>query len=94
VFLTQWESEGMDRPSLNFTDVIHVANPLNQDALVASVAAANPRTIVVLENGGPVVMPWLDKVNAVLEPGTPGQRGGDAIANLLFGAVNPSGKLP
>ena len=94
VFLTQWESEGMDRPSLNFTDVIHAANPLDQDALIASVATANPRTIVVLENGGPVVMPWLDKVNAVLETWYPGQRGGEAIANLLFGAVNPSGKLP
>ena len=94
VFVAQWESEGMDRPSLNFTDVIHAVNPTDQDALVVAVAAANPHTIVVLENGGPVVMPWLDRVSAVLEAWFPGQRGGEAIANLLFGNVNPSGKLP
>ena len=93
VFVSQWDSEGMDQPSLNFTDVIHSA-PINQDALVAAVAAANPHTIVVLENGGAQVMPWLGNVSAVLEAWFPGQRGGDAIANLLFGVVNPSGKLP
>jgi beta-glucosidase len=51
-------------------------------------------TIVVLETGGPVLMPWLNNVSAVLEAWYPGQRGGEAIANLLFGDVNPSGKLP
>lgn len=93
VFVSQWASEGMDLPSLNFTDVIH-SNPLDQDALVAAIAAANPHTVVVLENGGPQVMPWLSSVSAVLEAWYPGQRGAEAIANLLFGVVNPSGKLP
>jgi beta-glucosidase len=93
VFVSQWASEGMDLPSLNFTDLMH-APPIDQDALVATVAAANPHTIVVMENGGAQVMPWLESVGAVLEAWFPGQRGGQAIANLLFGAVNPSGKLP
>ncbi len=93
VFVSQWASEGMDLPSLNFTDVIH-ATPIDQDALVAAVAAANPHTVVVLENGGAQVMPWLNNVAAVLEAWYPGQRGGEAIADLLFGVVNPSGKLP
>jgi beta-glucosidase len=86
VFVSDWESEGMDRVDLNF--------PNGQDALVAAVAAANPHTIVVLENGGAHVMPWLASVNSVLEAWYPGQFGGPAIANLLFGKVNPSGKLP
>ena len=93
VFVSQWTSEGMDLPSLNFTDVIHMT-PIDQDALVAAVAAANPHTIVVMENGGPQVLPWLNSVSAVLEAWFPGQKGGEAIASLLFGAVNPSGKLP
>ena len=93
VFVSQWTSEGMDMPSLNFTDVIH-ATPINQDALVAAVAAANPHTIVVMENGGAQVMPWLGSVAAVLEAWFPGQNGAQAIANILFGSVNPSGKLP
>ena len=58
VFVSQWTSEGMDMPSLNFTDVIH-RTPVDQDALVSAVAAANPHTIVVMENGGAQVMPWL-----------------------------------
>jgi beta-glucosidase len=62
--------------------------------LVSAVAAANPHTIVVMENGGAQVLPWLTSVSAVLEAWFPGQRGGPAIANILFGAVNPSGKLP
>ncbi|HEY1210314.1 MAG TPA: glycoside hydrolase family 3 C-terminal domain-containing protein [Terracidiphilus sp.] len=86
VFESDWESEGMDRVDLSF--------PSAQDALVAAVAAANPHTVVVLENGGAHVMPWLANVSAVLEAWYPGQKGGTAIANLLFGAVNPSGKLP
>jgi beta-glucosidase len=93
VFVTQWASEGMDLPSLNFTDVIHKA-PVDQDALVFAVAGANPHTIVVMENGGAQVMPWLNNVAAVLEAWYPGQRGGEAIANILFGSVNSSGKLP
>jgi beta-glucosidase len=93
VFVSQWASEGMDVPSLNFTDVIH-SPAINQDALVSAVAAANPNTIVVLENGGAQIMPWLANVKGVLEAWYPGQRGADAIANILFGDVNPSGKLP
>jgi beta-glucosidase len=93
VFISQWASEDMDIPSLNFTDVIH-SPPIDWDGLVSAVAAANPNTIVVMENGGPQVLPWLGKVNAVLEAWYPGQRGGEAIANILFGKVNPSGKLP
>jgi beta-glucosidase len=93
VFVSQWTSEGMDMPSLNFTDLIHTT-PIDQDALVAAVAAANPNTIVVMENASAQVMPWLGSVGAVLESWFPGQMGGPAIANLLFGAVNPSGKLP
>lgn len=57
-------------------------------------AAANPHTIVVLETGGPVTMPWIDKVSAVIEAWYPGIRGSEALANILFGDVNPSGKLP
>jgi beta-glucosidase len=93
VFVSQWTTEGSDMTGLNFTDVIHTP-PIDQDALVTAVAGSNPRTIVVLENGGAQVMPWLDRVSAVLEAWYPGQRGGEAIANILFGDVNPSGKLP
>jgi len=93
VFVSQWASEGMDLSSLNFTDVIH-SSPIDQDALVAAVAAANPHTVVVMENGGAQVLPWLGAAGAVLEAWYPGQRGGEAIANILFGTVNPSGKLP
>jgi len=86
VFESDWESEGMDRVDLSFA--------ADQDTLVAAVAAANPHTVVVLENGGAHIMPWLGSVNAVLEAWYPGQLGGTAIARILFGAVNPSGKLP
>jgi beta-glucosidase len=86
VFANQPASEGRDLPNLSLPD--------NQDALVSAVVAANPRTIVVLETGGPVTMPWLDKVNAVLAAWYPGIRGAEAIANILFGEVNPSAKLP
>jgi beta-glucosidase len=91
VFVNNWSSEGMDLATLNLTDA---ANGTDQDALVSAVAAANPNTIVVIESGGAVVMPWLSQVNAVLEAWFPGQSGGPAIADLLFGATNPSGKLP
>jgi beta-glucosidase len=75
-------------------DLTSLSLPDNQDALIEAVAAANPHTVVVLETGGPVLMPWLDKVAAVLESWYPGIRGSQAIANLLFGDVNPSGRLP
>ena len=84
VFVNQPASEGRD---------LSLTLPDGQDKLVAAVAAANPRTIVVAETGGPILMPWVDQVSAVLEAWFPGIRGGEAIANLLFGDVNPSGKL-
>lgn len=93
VFVSQWESEGMDRPTLNLTDFTN-APPIDQDALVSAVAAANPHTIVVIESGSAIVMPWFGQVSAVLEAWYPGQSGGPAIADLLFGKANPSGKLP
>jgi beta-glucosidase len=74
-------------------DLENLALPDEQDELIRQVAAANPHTIVVLENGDPVLMPWLGSVKAVLETWYPGARGGEAIANILFGEVNPSGKL-
>jgi beta-glucosidase len=86
VFATQWMTEGQDAPDLSL--------PQGQDDLIAAVAAANPRTIVVLETGGPVLMPWLDKAAGVLEAWYPGGSGGEAIADVLFGDVNPSGRLP
>jgi beta-glucosidase len=86
VFAVQHASEGMDLKSLSL--------PGNQDALIEAVSTANPHTIVVLETGGAVLMPWIGKVAAVVETWYPGIRGSEAIANLLFGDVNPSGKLP
>jgi beta-glucosidase len=68
--------------------------PGNQDKLISEVAKANPNTVVVLINGTPVAMPWINEVKAVIEAYYPGQEGGNAIANILFGKVNPSGKLP
>ncbi|MES1158668.1 MAG: glycoside hydrolase family 3 C-terminal domain-containing protein [Terricaulis silvestris] len=85
VFITQWTSESQDF-SLTLND--------NQDALVAAVARANPHTIVVMETGGPVFMPWLSHVRGVLEAWYPGTKGGAAIASVLFGDANPSGHLP
>ncbi len=69
-------------------------SPVDQDALIAAVAAVNPNTVVVLNTAGPVEMPWLSKVDAVLETWYPGQQNGQALARLLYGDVNPSGKLP
>ena len=86
VFADQYMSEGGDAPTL--------ALPGNQDALIAAVAKANPRTVVVLITGNPVSMPWVNDVAGVMEAWYPGIAGGQAIANLLFGTVNPSGKLP
>ena len=79
-------TEGADRSNLSL--------PGNQDALVSAVAAANPRTIVVLKTGGPVLMPWIGQVRAVLEAWYPGSEDGNAVARLLLGIANPSGKLP
>lgn len=86
VFATQWTTEAQDVPDL--------ALPYHQDALIGGVAAAQPKTVVVLETGGPVLMPWLGQVPAVVEAWYPGQRGGEAIAGILSGKVNPSGRLP
>jgi beta-glucosidase len=86
VFAYQWMSEGSDLPNLCLPD--------HQDALIEQVAAANPRTIVVLETGTAVLMPWLDKVSGVAEVWYAGTKGADAVAAMLFGDVNPSGKLP
>ena len=86
VFATKWSTEGMDQADLTL--------PQGQDELIAAVAAANPNTIVVLETGNPVLMPWLDKTAAVIEAWYPGARGGEAIASVLFGETNPSGRLP
>lgn len=86
LFATQWQSEGVDGDGL--------ALPEGQDALISAVVQANPRTVVVLETGNPVGMPWLGKVGGVLEAWYPGQKGGEAIADLLTGKVNPSGRLP
>ena len=85
VFAYQWESEGMDLPSLSLPD--------SQDVLIEQVAAANPRTIVVLETGTAVTMPWLDRVAGVIEAWYAGSAGHKALANVLVGNVNPSGKV-
>ena len=86
LFADQWMTEGADAPSLEL--------PGEQDRLVDAVTRANPRTVVVLETGGPVLMPWLAQTAAVLEAWYPGQKGGEAIADILSGAVDPSGRLP
>jgi beta-glucosidase len=86
VFASTVEGEGHDRPNLDL--------PGNQDQLVSAVAAGNPKTIVVLNTGGPVLMPWVDSVRGVIEAWYPGHEDGNAIAAILFGDVNPAGKLP
>lgn len=86
VFGNQWTAESIDAPDLNL--------PNKQDDLIAAVAKANGKTVVVLQTGGPVVMPWLKNVAAVLEAWYPGTNGGAAIARVLTGEVNPSGRLP
>ncbi|BCL78124.1 beta-glucosidase [Ktedonobacteria bacterium brp13] len=82
----EWESEGFDRPTMDL--------PAEQVELIQRVAAANPRTIVVLNTGAPISMPWLDQVAAVIQSWYPGQECGNAVADVLFGKVTPSGKLP
>jgi beta-glucosidase len=86
VFASQAVGEGMDRTSL--------ALPGDQDRLIAAVAAANPRTVVVLNTGGPVLMPWLDQVGAVVQAWHAGQQFGQAVAAVLFGDADPGGRLP
>jgi beta-glucosidase len=86
VFAIRAEGEGFDSPDLSL--------PWGQDALIAAVSAANPNTVVVLETGNPVAMPWHSSVNAIVQAWYPGQAGGRAIAEILVGQVNPSGRLP
>jgi beta-glucosidase len=86
LFVDQYMTETADAQSLKL--------PGQQDRLVEAVTRANPRTAVVLETGGPVLMPWLDRTAAVLEAWYPGQKGGEAVAEILSGAANPSGRLP
>jgi beta-glucosidase len=81
----EWESEGFDRPDLELVG--------DQVALIERVAAANPKTVVVLNTGSPISMEWLDKVAAVVQAWFPGQEAGNAISDVLFGDTNPSGKL-
>lgn len=86
VFVNTNDSEGRDRPNLELPD--------HQDELVEAVATANPNTIVVLNTGGPVLMPWVDKISGLIEAWYPGQEDGTAVAAILYGDANPSGKLP
>ncbi len=86
VFAIRVEGEGFDIADLSL--------PWGQDALIAAVSAANPNTVVVLETGNPVTMPWRESVNAIVQAWYPGQAGGRVIAEILAGQVNPSGRLP
>ena len=85
VFVNQPMHEGMDAATIELPD--------KQDALVEAVVAANPRTLVVVENGGPVAMPWADRVQGIVEAWYPGIGGAQSLAGILFGEVNPSGRL-
>jgi len=82
----EWDTEGQDRPHMDLVG--------RQNELIERVAAANGKTIVVLQSGGPITMPWLDHVTGVMQAWYPGQECGNAIGDVLFGAVNPAGKLP
>ncbi|XUY28876.1 glycoside hydrolase family 3 C-terminal domain-containing protein [Agrobacterium sp. rho-8.1] len=82
----QWDTEGLDLPDMRL--------PGRQEELIERVAAVNTNTVVVLQTGGPVEMPWLDKVQAVLQMWYPGQELGNAVADVLFGDVEPGGRLP
>ena len=86
IFVGDQTSEGYDRISLNLSG--------DANALISAVAKVNPRTVVVLNTGGAVLMPWLHQVAAVLEAWYPGQVDGNAITPILTGAVDPSGRLP
>lgn len=85
VMVGDMDTEGSDQP---------IELSAHQNDLVQAVAAANPRTVVVVKSGSAVLLPWIDKVPAVLEAWYPGQEDGNAVADVLFGKVNPSGKLP
>lgn len=82
----EWDTEGLDLPDMRL--------PGRQDELIERVAKANPRTIVVLQTGGPVEMPWLSRVKAVLQVWYPGQELGHSVADMLFGDQEPGGRLP
>ncbi|MBB2682540.1 glycoside hydrolase family 3 C-terminal domain-containing protein (plasmid) [Rhizobium sophoriradicis] len=82
----EWDTEGLDLPDMRL--------PGRQEELIERVAAANANTVVVLQTGGPVEMPWLGKVRAVLQMWYPGQELGNAVADVLFGDVEPGGRLP
>jgi len=86
VFAQEWRSEGLD--------AVGLALPDDQDALIEAIAGVNATTIVVIQSGGPVTMPWRDRVAAILTAWYPGSGGGPAVAGVLFGRVNPSGRLP
>ena len=92
VFASDYQTEGADKSCLT----LECGNSQrgNQDGLIDAVAAANPRTVVVLETGGPVLTPWRDRVGGLLEAWYPGADGGNSIARVLFGDVNPAGRLP
>ena len=96
VFATQFSGEAVDAASLSLAS--KTTDPANQDydqnALIAAVSAKAKRSVVVIEAGSAVTMPWVDSVHAIVHAWYPGSRGGPAIANVLFGVVNPSGKLP
>src|SRR5438045_8937004 len=85
VFAYQWEAEAIDLLTLDLS--------ADQNKLIETVAAANPKAIVVLETGSPATMPWIDRVAGVVEAWYPGIRGAEALANILTGSVNPTGKL-
>jgi beta-glucosidase len=99
VFANDAEGEGTDRSDLRLQGgtcalIACLASPIDQDQLIASVAQANRHTVVVLDTGGPVLMPWVGQVPGIVEAWYPGIEDGNAIAAILFGDVNPSGKLP
>ncbi|OBT78371.1 hypothetical protein VF21_02125 [Pseudogymnoascus sp. 05NY08] len=82
----EWETEGQDRENMDL--------PLNTDLLISEVLKANPDTVVVIQSGMPVALPWIDSAKAVLQAWYGGNEAGNAIADIVYGDVNPSGKLP
>ncbi|RSM09104.1 hypothetical protein CDV31_007871 [Fusarium ambrosium] len=82
----EWESEGQDRPNMSL--------PPGSDELISAVLGANPNTVVLIQSGTPVSMPWVDQANAIAQAWFGGNEAGNGIADVLFGVVNPAGKLP